>query len=84
LRRKPFEGECRCEDCDLQMEWNSIEWTLLDGSLHCSPCTIQDIKQDRSEHGRSVIKFRAPKRLQRLKEKRVGSLSRIRGLRAVQ
>jgi len=64
------------------MEWDSADWSLLDGRLHCSPCTIRDIKKDCFEHGKTVVKFRKPKRKKNLlKEKKTGARS---GLRAVQ
>jgi len=82
VRRQPFEGRCRCEDCDLEMEWDSAQWSLLDGRLHCSPCTIRDIKKDCFVHGKTVVKFH--------KSTRTKSLSKVKknrarsGLRAAQ
>ena len=84
MNRKDFEGHCRCEDCQKKMEWRSTEWTLLDGRLHCSSCTIRDLKKGISRHGRSVAAFRFPERLKQVKGKRGGTLNGVRRLRAVQ
>jgi hypothetical protein len=66
------------------MEWHSTEWVLLDGRLHCPPCTLRDLKKGISRHGRPVVAFRVPKRLKYVKGKRVGTLKGVRRLSAVQ
>lgn len=84
MRRKPFEGRCRCEDCDLPMEWDGTEWTMLDGRLHCSPCTVRDIKKGLSRHGRTVMSFHRPKPLlKQAKVKKAVTVSGGRRFRAL-
>jgi len=46
--RKPFQGECVCEDCGKKMNWNSSEWTLIDAEhLLCHKCVMKRAKEDR-------------------------------------
>jgi hypothetical protein len=48
IKKRPHQGLCICDNCGKQMQWNGIDWSLLNSVyLLCSLCTRRWFRENR-------------------------------------